>query len=151
MPLDSSPATRRKSDARRVLLAVVLALVSLALAGCGGSHPRTEVLRATNPVLADIYVRITGPGGAVSYVAHRFRSGGAFDRFSFHEADNHGLFLPPRVRERKLCASTHEIRLGDALQLQKWRGRTLAITIYGRKSSRIYCSVLGYGLYLPSS
>jgi hypothetical protein len=61
------------------------------------------------------------------------------------------VFVPPRVRERKLCASTHVIRADDAPQLQKWRGRTLAITIYGQQSSRIFCAVLGGDLYLEPS
>jgi hypothetical protein len=139
-------------QSRRGMLAGVLAAVVLAMAGCGGSHPRTQVLRATAPVLSDIYVRITGPGGAVSNTAQLFRRGGVFDRFNFREAaDREGVFLPPPVRRQKLCASTHVIQAGDAPQLQKWRGKTLEITIYGKKVSRIYCSVLTSTLYLGGS
>jgi hypothetical protein len=133
-------------------LVAVLGAVALAVAGCGAAHPRTVVLRATAPVMSDIYLRITGPGEAVSYTAQVFRRGGAFDRFNFRETPrNEGVFLPPPVRERKLCASTHVIQPGDAPQLQKWRGKTLAITIYGKKVSRIYCSVLTGSLYLGAS
>lgn len=102
--------------------------------------------------MSDIYLRITGPGGAVSYTAQVFRRGGAFDRFNFRETPrNGGVFLPPPVRERKLCGSTHVIQAVDAPQLQKWRGKTLAITIYGKKVSQIYCSVLTSSLYLKDS
>jgi hypothetical protein len=122
------------------------------MAGCGGSHPRTAVLRGTNPLLSDIYLRITGPGGAVYYIAQRFRRGGGFKGFRFRKtAGSERVFLPPSVRERKLCASTHIIRADDAPQLQKWRGKTLEITIYGEKTSGIYCSVLTGNLYLGPS
>jgi len=130
------------------LVAVILASVALALVACGSSHPRTLVLRSALPATSDIWLRITGPGGAVSYIADHFRSGGAFSRFRFSESGRRGLFLPPGVRDRKLCASTHIIRQGDAPELQKWRGRTLAITVYGTRVSAIYCSVLGPELYL---
>ena len=84
--------------------------------------------------------------------AQVFRRGGAFDRFNFREAAaKKGVFLPPPVRRQKLCASTHVIQTGDAPELQKWRGRTLEITIYGKKVSQIYCSVLTGTLYLGDS
>jgi len=102
--------------------------------------------------VSDIYLRITGPGGAVHYIAQRFRGAGEFKGFTFHtSADREGAFLPPGVRERKLCASTHVIQAYDAPRLQKWRGRTLAISIYGQKTSRIYCAVLTGNLYLGPS
>lgn len=134
------------------MLAAVLVTVTLAAVGCGSSHPRTEVLKGTNPVPTDIYLRITGPGGAVYYIAQRFTRGGLFKGFRFHEtATDEGAFLPPRVRELKLCGSTHVIQTYDAPQLQKWRGKTLAITIYGEKTSRIFCAVLTRHLYLGAS
>jgi hypothetical protein len=146
----SSPARIRVSKAtqRATLAVVVLATVSLALAGCGSSHPRTVVLRSALPATSDIWLRITGPGGAVSYVARRFKSGGAFSKFRFREAGRRGLFLPPGIRDQKLCASAHTISQGDAPQLQKWQGKTLEITVYGSEISAIYCAVLGPGLYL---
>ncbi|HKO26375.1 MAG TPA: hypothetical protein VJU80_02875 [Solirubrobacteraceae bacterium] len=120
---------------------------TLVMAGCGGSHPRTEVLRSANPLTSDIYVRITGPGGAVSYVGRRFMSGGEFSRLRFSKELREGPFLPPRVRDRKLCSSTHVIRSSDAPALQGWRGRTLEITVYGNKISAIYCAALGPNIY----
>jgi hypothetical protein len=134
------------------MLAAVLTTMTLAIAGCGSSHPRTEVLRGVGPDVSDIYLRITGPGGAVYYLAQRFRRTELFDAFRFRRtAVSEGVFIPPRVRERKLCASTHVIRAYDAPQLQKWRGKTLEITIYGQKASRIFCAVLGRDLYLEPS
>jgi hypothetical protein len=134
------------------MFTAVLITVALAMAGCGSSHPRTEVLRGTNPVVSDIHLRITGPGGAVYYIAQRFRGSGPFNGFSFHKtAGSEGAFLPPRIRERKLCASTHVIRADDAPQLQKWRGSTLEITIYGEETSRIFCAVLTGNLYREAS
>jgi hypothetical protein len=139
-----------------IKLAAVLAAVALAMAGCGssqaGHRARTEVLKSTSPPTSDIYLRITGPAGAVYYLAQHFRSAGAYDRFDFHQAvGSKGMFLPPRVRERKLCAATHVIRPDDAAELQKWRGRTLATTIYGKKTSLVYCAVLTRGLYRGGS
>ena len=111
---------------------------------------RTKFVRGSpaDPDVSDIYVRITGPGGAVSYVARRFKTGDAFSRLSFKDASREGSFLPPDVRDRKLCSSTHIIRSDDAPELQKWRGRTLEVTIYGRKISAIYCAVLGSEIYV---
>ncbi|HEY3578654.1 MAG TPA: hypothetical protein VGK68_11795 [Gaiellaceae bacterium] len=140
----------RPAGARPAALAAVLATGTLALAGCGSSHPRTEVLRSANPLTSDIYVRITGPGGAVSYVARRFMSGGEFSRFRFSKEPREGPFLPPRVRDRKLCSSTHVIRDSDAPALQRWRRRTLEITVYGIKVSAIYCAALGPNIYAGS-
>jgi hypothetical protein len=138
----------RRVGAHKGVLAAVLATSIVVLVGCGSSHPRTQVLKSALPGVSDIYVRITGPGGAVSYVARRFRTGDAFSRLSFKDASREGSFLPPDVRDRKLCSSTHIIRSGDAPELQKWRGRTLEVTIYGRKISAIYCAVLGSEIYL---
>jgi hypothetical protein len=144
-------AHKRAARSSVGVLAALLATVSLALAGCGGSHPRTVVLRSAIPATSDIWVRITGPGGAVSYIARRFMGGAAFSRFSFTDASREGVFLPPGVRQRKLCSSTHVIRQEDAPDLQKWRGNKLEITIYGRKVSEIFCAVLGADLYLGGS
>ena len=139
----------RSGPPRVCRVAVPAILVTLLLVSCGGSHPRTEVLRSANPT-SDVYVRITGPGGAVSYVAQRFRTA-AFAKFNFRRAGRKGLFLPPRVRERKLCASVHTIRDGDAPELQKWRGRKLETTVYGKKLSAIFCAALGSALYAGGS
>jgi hypothetical protein len=133
----------------RVALTAVLATVILV--SCGGSYPRTEVLRSANPLTSDVYVRITGPGGAVSYIGRRLMTGG-FAKFNFSKARREGLFLPPRVRERKLCGSVHTIRAGDARELQKWDGKKLAITVYGKKKiSAIFCAALGSAIYLESA
>lgn len=133
------------------MLAASVTAVAVVMAGCGGTYARTEVLRSANPRTSDIYLRITGPGGAVHYVAGRFRRA-AFDRFNFHETTrSEKVFLPPRIEERKLCGSTHVIKRYDAPQLQEWRGKTLAISIYGRKDSQIYCAVLTGNLYLAAS
>lgn len=137
--------------ARRGMVAVVAITGLVALAGCGGSHPRTELLRSTNPLTSDIYVRITGPGGAVSYTAQRFITYGGFSKYSLRKDPSGGFFVPPRVLDRKLCASTHIIRRADAPELQRWRGRTLAITIYGAKSSNLFCVALGPALYQGGS
>ena len=136
---------------RWCVVATVLTAATLGTAGCGSSHPRTEVLRSAIPVSSDIYIRITGPGGAVSYIERRFITNGTFSKFDFQrEHRTEGLFLPPRVRDRKLCASTHVILSSDAPELQQWRGRTLAITVYGRKASTLFCAVLGPELYGPA-
>lgn len=137
----------RLFGARRVALGVVVTVVVLALSGCGGSHPRTELLQSANPLTSDISVQITGPGGAVSYVGQRLITVGDFGKYDLRKDPKGGFLVPPRIRDHKLCGSTHVIRLTDAPQLQKWRGRTLAVTVYGKKSSTIFCAALGPGLY----
>jgi hypothetical protein len=133
---------------RRGKLAAALAAVALALSGCGGSYSRTEVLRSTWEG-SDVYLRITGPEGAVHYLSQRLRQAQLFDRFKFKETSSkEGVFLPPTVRERKLCASTHMIKSYDAPQLQRWRGKTLAVTVYGKEISRIFCAGLTWNLYV---
>jgi hypothetical protein len=143
--LRSSLAARRRG-----VLPAVLATVILALAGCGSSHPRTEVLRSANPLTSDMYLRLTGPGGAVSHVAQQLMTG-AFSKYNFRKDRREGRFLPPRVLDRKICSSTHTIRPADAPELQKWRGRKITITVYGRKNSTIYCAGLGPGIYQGGS
>jgi hypothetical protein len=140
----------RLAGARQVLLAAVSTTVILALAACGSSQPRTQVLRSANPLSSDIYVRITGPGGAVSYVAQLFVTA-AFSKYRYRKVRSEGSFLPPQILERKLCSSTHIIRRGDAQALQRWRGRKLAITVYGKKTSAIFCSVFGPEIYQEGS
>jgi len=133
---------------RRWKLAAVLAAVALGVAGCGGSYSRTEVLRSTWTG-SDVYLRITGPGGAVHYLSQRLQQAHLLARFNFQETSGKAwVFLPPTVRERKLCASTHVIKPYDASQLQEWRGRTLAVTVYGQKADRIFCAGLTWNLYV---
>lgn len=136
---------------RRGVLAAVVAGACLTMAGCGGSHPRTELLRSASPVTSPVYVRITGPGGAVDYTGHHFMTFGGFSKYGLRRDPRGGFFVPPRILDRKLCASTHIIRRGDAPELQRWRGRTLAITVYGPKASILFCAALGPGLYRGGS
>src|ERR1043166_3960255 len=151
-PISGAVCTPRSSlpAVRWGALAALLTTVSLVMAGCGGSYPRTELLRSANPLTSDLYVRITGPGRAVSYTGQRLLRSG-FSKYSLRRDPEGGFFVPPRILDRKLCASTHIIRLGDAPDLQRWRGRTLEITVYGKKSSAIFCAVLGPGLYWAGS
>jgi hypothetical protein len=147
MRLSRVQLARRPVSTRRVAVALLVAALPLAMCGCGSSHPRTQVLQSANPLTSDMYLRITGPGGAVSYVAQRLMTGG-FSKFSFtKDTGRQGRFLPPSVRERKLCSSTHTIQWWDASKLQKWRGRTLAISVYGNKISGIYCAAFGPSIY----
>jgi hypothetical protein len=130
-----------------VLVTAAVAGAVLALHASRTTYPRTEVLRATSPL--SVWIRITGPGGAVNYVGHRFLTGGAFSRVALRKAPAKGFFMPPALTaQHKLCGATHVIQPGDAPQLQQWQGRKLEITIYGKKTSALYCAVLGYGLYL---
>jgi hypothetical protein len=140
----------RLGIAQRTLPAAVLVAAILTLTGCGSSHPRTQVLRSANPLTSDMYIRVTGPGGAVSYVTEKIMSGG-LSRYSLRKEGRKGFFVPPRITDRKICASTHTIRSSDAPALQAWRGRTIEITVYGGKSSMFYCAGLGPGIYRGGS
>ena len=132
------------SEARPIAaLAVVLATVMLAACACGsGNRTKAELLRSANPLTSDLYLRVKGPAGAVSYITQGAITG-AFSRF------REGFFVPPRVRNRKACSFTHIIGVADAPDLQKWRGKKTSITVYGNSSyAAIYC--LGIAATLAS-
>ena len=103
--------------------------VVLAVSACG-SGTKVEVvrLRSANPLTQDLYVRVKGPAGAVRYLAGAL-SAGAFRR------DQVGFFLPPSRRHRTaLCSFTHIITSEDVPNLQRWRGKTIKLSVYGQSS-----------------
>ena len=130
---------------RRTILAVVCTTVVLTAAGCG-SASRTETVRlqSANPLTADLYVRIKGPEGAVSYIAKRLRGA------AFQEA-NTGAFAPPsRLHGRRpICSFTHTITSLDAPDIQRWQGKKVTLNIYG--AAGIFCRALGSAIYQGSS
>jgi hypothetical protein len=146
MPVSRGPTLgESRSEARPIAaLAVVLVTVMLAACACGNSNrTKAELLRSANPVTSDLYLRVKGPAGAVSYITQGAMTG-AFSRI------REGFFVPPRVRHHKACSFTHIIGVGDAPDLQKWRGKKTSITVYGNSSyAAIYC--LGIGATLASS
>jgi hypothetical protein len=137
---------------QRTVLAGVFMVVILSASACGGgNNPTAEVLRSANPLTSDVYVRIRGPAGAVSYIAHELMTG-SFRKYSFTES-RAGFFVPPRVQAHRACSFTHTIGRADAPNLQQWRGRKTRIAIYGDKSyAAVYCYGLGSrGLYRSGS
>ena len=126
-------------------------MVILSASACGGGNPTAEVLRSANPLTSDVYVRIRGPAGAVSYIVHELMSG-SFRKYRFTESRG-GFFVPPRVQAHRACSFTHTIAPADAPNLQQWRGKKTRIAIYGNKSyAAVYCYGLGSGgLYRSGS
>src|SRR6266567_6388672 len=87
------PEERRARRPQIAILAALLTGLMLMACACGSNGTRTEVLRlrSANPVTSDLYVRMRGPAGAVSFIAKGLISGG-FSKGA------EGFFLPPRLR-----------------------------------------------------
>jgi len=135
------------SGRRFATLASVLTALVLMACGCGGSNTKVEVLRlrSANPLTSDLYVRIRGPAGAVSYIAQGFISG-AFSK------DARGFFVPPNLRRQRACSFSHTIGDADAPNLQAWRGKKMTIAVYGNSSyAATYCQGIRVGIYRSRS
>jgi hypothetical protein len=150
MAPESTVPTSNETRARGSKLASLAALLStlmLTASACGSSGTKTEVLRlrSANPVTSDLYVRMKGPAGAVSFISKRLITGG----FS---KDAEGVFLPPRLRQKKTCSLRHTIGYADAPDLQAWNGRKMTITVYGNSSyAATYCRGIRFVIYAPRS
>jgi hypothetical protein len=132
---------------RRIAIqAAVLAALTLAASACGAST-KVEVLRlrSANPLTSDLYVRLRGPAGAVSYISQGLIRG-AFSK------GGRGFFVPPGGHRRKACSFSHTIGYADSPKLQAWRGKKMRITVYGNSSyAAIYCRGIRSAVYLSSS
>ena len=139
------PEETRVRGSQIVSLAVLLTGLMFVACACGSNGTKTEVLRlrSANPLTTDLYVRMRGPAGAVSFIAKGLITGG----FS---KDAEGFFLPPRLRQQKVCSFSHTIGYADAPNLQAWRGRKMTITVYGNSSyAATYCQGIRAGIYEP--
>ena len=137
------PEETRARGSQIAILAALLTGLMLMACACGSNGTRTEVLRlrSANPVTSDLYVRMRGPAGAVSFIAKGLITGG-FSKGA------EGFFLPPRLRQQKVCSFSHTISYADAPDLQAWRGRKMTITVYGNSSyAATYCRGIRAGIY----
>jgi hypothetical protein len=136
----------KRSSVRRTILVAVCTTMIFAVAACGGSASKTEVLRlrSADPLTSDLYVRIKGPSGAVGYIAQRLRTAAFLE-------DPIGVFAPPsRLHGRRpICSFTHTITPLDAPDLQRWRGKTVRLTVYGVAGT--FCRGFGSGVYQAGS
>ena len=142
-----TPAQARARGPQLAGLAALFAALMLTASACGSSGTKTEVLRlrSANPVTSDLYVRMKGPAGAVSFIAKRLTTGG-FSKGA------EGFFLPPRLRQEKTCSLRHNISDADAPELQAWRGRRMTLTVYGDSNyAATYCRGISVGIYAPRS
>ena len=141
------PEETRARGSQIVSLAALLTGLMLTACACGSNGTKTEVLRlrSANPLTSDLYVRMRGPAGAVSFIAKGLITGG-FSKGA------EGFFLPPRLRQQKVCSFSHTISYADAPNLQAWRGRKMRITVYGDSSyAATYCRGIRTGIYAPRS
>jgi hypothetical protein len=146
MAPESRVPTRAKGSQIASLAAVLTALL-LSVSACGSNGMKTEVLRlkSANPLTSDLYVRMSGPTGAVGVIAKGLITGG-------FNNNAEGSFLPPGSRQQKACSFSHIIDYADAPNLQPWRGRKMTITVYGNRSyAATYCHGIGAGIYEPRS
>ena len=151
-----SPSRRRWGQARSVApLALVLAAVVLIGSSCGGasSKPTKELLRSANPLTSDIYVQVRGPAGAVTPIANTIKTG-AFSEIKTGPITKYGdgaAFLPPplyhHLHENRICLFAHTIRAWESPTLQPWVGKKITISVYGKKSSLLFCRLIG-GVFL---
>jgi hypothetical protein len=150
--------TKRRRVLPRRFAPCVLALAAIVLtaSGCGASDkPTKELLRSANPLTSDIYVQIRGPAGAVSYVAKAIETGAftSLKTSAFTKYDN-GSFVPPRLHhqlhQHRICLFAHTIQSVDSPKLQAWQGKKITMSVYGKKSSVLYCRLIG-GVFLAAS
>ena len=121
---------------RPFVVAGVLTALLFVASACGGINRKTEVLRlrSANPLTSDLYVRIRGPGGAVSYLEEGLARG------AFGSTETQGFFVPPGLRRKEACSFSHTIDSLDAPQLQDWRGKKMKVTVYGNSTyATTYC------------
>lgn len=131
-----------------------LAVVLLTGAGCGASsRPTKSLLRSANPLTSDIYVQIRGPAGAVRPIASAIETG-AFTKIKTGPITTYGdggSFVPPRLyhhlHQHRICLFAHTIQAGESPTLQPWVGKKITISVYGRKSSVLYCRLFA-GVFL---
>jgi hypothetical protein len=102
---------------------------------------------------SDIYVQIRGPAGAVSPIANAIETG-AFTKIKTGPITAYGegsSFLPPRLyhhlHEHRICLFAHTIQAGESPTLQPWVGKKITISVYGHKSSLLYCRLIA-GVFL---
>jgi hypothetical protein len=143
------PTRRTRVQARGLApLVQVLAAVMLTTSGCGNSNePTKQLLRSNIPLTSDLYVQIKGPEGAVSKIANAIETG-AFTKIKTGAVPPYGeggSFVPPRLRQHRVCLFAQTIQPVDSPQLQAWRGKKITFTVYGAKSSSsvIYCRLIG--------
>lgn len=124
-------------------LSLVLVALLLTTTGCGAANdkPETAVLRSSNPLTSDLYIRISGPAGAVDYIADGMMTG------AFIKKDG-GFFVPPQLHQsldhERVCSINHVVSSTDSPSLQAWRGKRTTIAVYGNKSyAAIYCRGIG--------
>ena|SRR5947207_8391967 len=100
---------------RIAMLAAVLTAIVLTAAGCGSSSTKVEVLRlrSANPLTSDLYVRVKGPAGAVSYIAQGLVRGALSENGAGKAG---GFFVPPNVRRHRACSYSHtiDVKIGRA-------------------------------------
>jgi hypothetical protein len=104
----------------------------LTVSACGGSDAsKTEIVRlkSTPPIS---FVRVSGPAGAVNYIAGRLAA-------ATFTKDEVGVF-PPSHYPRPRCSFSHTIRSTDARDLRHWRGKKVRIAVYD--SAGLFCQVL---------
>ncbi len=143
------PAPEEARASRRPLASLAAVLIGLALTtcACGGNSTKTEVLRlrSANRLTTDLVVRLTGPAGAVNYIAQGLIRG-AFNKAGV------GSFVPPNLPRRQACSLRHTIGSLDAPKLQDWRGQKMTIAVYGNSSyAAAYCRGIRAGIYQSRS
>ena len=128
---------------------LALAAVLLPASGCGANgKPTKELLRSANPLTSDIYVQVRGPAGAVSPITHAIETG-AFTKIKRGPITTYGdgaSFLPPRLyhhlHQHRICLFAHTIQAGESPTLKPWVGKKITISVYGHKSSMLYCRLI---------
>jgi hypothetical protein len=125
---------------RKLLLALTVVLLSTTSCGASKNEAETAILRSSNPLTSDLYIRIHGPAGAVDYIADEMITG-AFIK------NREGFFAPPRLPEsfdQRVCSIDHIISSTDSPNLQAWRGKQTTIAVYGDESyAAVYCRGIG--------
>jgi hypothetical protein len=132
-----------RARGRIATLAAALTAVMLIVSACAGGSTKTQVLRlrSANPLTSDLYVRVRGPAGAVSYIAQGLTRG-AFSQGSA------GDFVPPSFKQQRACSFSHTIDTTDPANLQAWLGSKVRISVYGSSAyAATYCRGIRAGVF----
>jgi signal peptidase I len=108
-----------------------IAAVAAVLVGCGGSGSGSAstsvVLKPTNPLLANLYLRVQAPPGVVNTITRSLNAGSAgTGRFVVASA----------VRGSKDCSRTIQLDTSPATasRLMRFGGQTFTVVVYGKSN-----------------
>jgi hypothetical protein len=103
---------------------------------CGGASSTTVVLRPVNPLLANVYVAISGTKAEVDGLATQLR----------HARNDHlarGFTVTPAAHGRVVCTTTDRMPSNVPPSIKKLVGQKVTVTVYGGNLAASFCQGRG--------